>query len=204
MYYELATITLSLGRASQAGPLVNAYSTDPQAKGKLLGFWLADIGELNQGIVLREFANESDLNDERRRGLLSPNPFGCAEIATRVEMQSYARFPWLPPVQTGRVGPVFEVRTYELKTGGLGPTLDAWRAALPARHAVSPCVVAMYALDGAPRITSIWATSTLEQRAKARSDSVQQGIWPPKGGPEWLTTRMRSTVCLPTPVSPLQ
>lgn len=204
MYYELATITVRLGTATQAAPLIEAYSRANEAKGKLLGCWLADIGELNQLVVLRGFELEADLRAERQRGLLSGNPFGCADFTTRLDMQSYAPFPWLPPVEPGRMGPIFEIRTYLLKAGGLGPTLEAWRAALPARHAMSPCLVAMYALDGTPRITSIWPTATLEQRAKVRTESVEQGIWPPKGGPAWLTTDMNSTICLPTPISPLQ
>ena len=204
MYYELATITLALGTAAKAVPLIDEYVRAPDARGKLLGCWLADIGELNQVVVMRGFEQEADLHAERQRGLLSMNPFGCAEFTNRLDMQSYAPFPWLAPVETGRMGPIFEIRTYELKTGGLAPTLEAWRAALPARHAMSPCLVAMYALDGTPRITSIWPAATLEQRAKARVDSVQQGIWPPKGGPAWLTTNMRSTICMPTAISPLQ
>jgi hypothetical protein len=204
MYYELATLTVRLGTAAQAVPLIQEYVGAVEAKGSLLGCWLADIGDLNQIVVLRGFTDEADLRTERQRGLLSANPFGCADFATRLEMHSHAPFPWLPPVEPGRLGPIYEIRTYELKTGGLAPTLEAWRAALPARHAVSPCLIAMYALDGAPRITSIWPVATLEQRAKARADSVQQGIWPPKGGPAWLSTTMRSAICVPTAISPLQ
>ncbi|VWX61757.1 conserved hypothetical protein [Burkholderiales bacterium 8X] len=204
MYYELATITVRLGTAAQAAPRVGEYAGAPEAKGRLLGCWLSDIGELNRLYVLRGFEDEAELQAERQRGLLSGDPFGCAEFAVRFETQGYASFPWLPPVETGRFGPFFEIRTYELKPGGLAPTLEAWQAALPARHAMSPCLIAMYTLDGAPRITSIWPTATLEQRSKARSESVQQGIWPPKGGPAWLTTQMQSTICLPTAISPLQ
>lgn len=37
-----------------------------------------------------------------------------------------------------------------------------------------------------------------------RADAVAQGIWPPKGGPAWLTTEMTSTIALPLAVSPLK
>jgi len=204
MYYELATLTLGLGTTARALPLIDEYVRARNAWGKFLGCWMADIGELNQIVVLRGFEKEADLQAERQRGLLSANPFGCGEFTIRLDMHSHASFPWLPPVETGRMGPIYEIRTYELKIGGLAPTLEAWRLALPARHAISPCLVAMYALDGTPRITSIWPVATLEQRAKARSESVQQGIWPPKGGPAWLATNMRSTICMPTAISPLQ
>ena len=35
-------------------------------------------------------------------------------------------------------------------------------------------------------------------------DAVAQGIWPPKGGPQWLTNDMASLIALPTKNSPLQ
>jgi NIPSNAP len=203
MFYELATLTLRLGTFAQAVPAVKAYLDSPDAHGQLLGCWQADIGELNRIVIFREFADELALQAERRRVLLSLDPFGCAEFAPQVELNSYAPFPGFGPIQTGAHGPIYELRTYELKTGGLQPTLDAWAAALPARHAFSPCLMAMYALDGKPRITSIWPVASLEQRAKARAESVQQGVWPPKGGPAWLTTQMHSTIFLPTPISPL-
>jgi len=65
-------------------------------------------------------------------------------------------------------------------------------------------VVAMVALDGPLRFTNIWAYPSLDARAKARAESVAQGIWPPKGGPAWLTTAMTSTIAMPTAVSPLK
>jgi hypothetical protein len=204
MHYELAHITVRLGTAPQAVASIGQYVAGAEAKGELLGCWLADIGDLNRIVVLRGFTSAADLWAEREQVLLSASPLGCAEFATRVELEGYASFPWLPRIAPGRLGPIYEIRTYELKAGGLRPTLDAWQAALPARHAVSPCLGAMYTLDGALRITSIWPVATLEQRAKARADSVQRGIWPPKGGPAWLTTNMRSTICTPTTISPLQ
>jgi len=71
-------------------------------------------------------------------------------------MDSYAPFPFLPPVRPGAYGKVYEFRTYKLKPGGLPPTLAGWEAAMPAREPMSHLVTNMYALDGAPRITHIW------------------------------------------------
>ena len=62
----------------------------------------------------------------------------------------------------------------------------------------------MVALDGVPRFANIWAYPSLDARSKARADAVAQGIWPPKGGPAWLTTNMNSTIALPVAISPLR
>lgn len=203
MFYELATLTLRLGTLAAAIPGIQSYVHAPEARGELLGCWFYDVGELNRVAVLRGFADQASLFEERKRGLFSANPFGCADALDGFRMESHAGFPGRPPVPSGKLGPIYEIRTYSLKIGGLAPTLAAWDSALPARHALSPCVVAMYALDGPPRFTQIWPYASLDARAKARGDAVKQGIWPPKGGPAWLTTDMRSNIYTPTDISPL-
>ena len=174
-----------------------------EAKGALLGCWVSDIGQLNQIYVLRGFADDAELRAERTRAFGTSNPFGCGEILTSMELDSYAPFPFLPPVTPGKFGAVYEIRTYRLKLGGMPPTIAAWQAAVPERIKLSPLVVAMTALDGPPRFTHIWPYPSLDARAVIRADAVAKGIWPPKGGPEWLTGDMHSTIALPAAISPL-
>ena len=208
MYYELATMTLPMGTAGQAATNVQAYTTAPGAGGELLGCWFTDIGQLNQMIVLRGFDDLAALQAERERTQASADPFGCGTLFQTLEQHSYQGFGWMKPVrptaESGIAGPVYEIRTYGIKPGGLQPTIDLWEGAVPAREKLSPCVVAMVALDGPLRFTNIWAYSTLDARSKARADAVAQGIWPPKGGPAHLTTNMVSTIAMPTAVSPLK
>jgi NIPSNAP len=208
MYYELATLTLPFGTAGTAASRVHAFATEPQAHGELLGCWFTDIGVLNQMVVLRGFADLALLHAERERTQLSASPLGCGDLFQSLEQHSYRGFPWMKPVrpsaESGVVGPVYEIRTYGIQVGGVQPTIDLWEQYVPARDALSPCVVAMVALDGPLRFTNIWAYPSLDARAKARADAVAQGIWPPKGGPAYLTTHMVSTVALPTAVSPLK
>ncbi len=201
--YELATLSTSIGAAPKAAPAIEAWCREGEARGRLLGCWSSEIGLLNQILVLRGFDSDAELQAERHRTLRSASPFGCAEWLTALSLDAYAPFPELPPVQPGSFGPVYEVRSYLLKTGGLAPTMAAWKAALPARLAVSPLVVVMHTLDGPPRFTHIWPYPSLNDRAAIRADCVARGIWPPKGGADWLA-EMRSTICLPTAVSPLR
>ncbi len=208
MYYELATMTLPFGTAGTAAANVQAFCTAPEARGELLACWFTDIGQLNQMIVLRGFASLDDLGAERVRTHHSADPFGCGAIFQSLEQHSYKGFPWMKPVrpsaESGITGPVYEIRTYGIKTGGVQPTIDLWEQYVPPREALSPCVVAMVAMDGPLRFTNIWAYPSLDARSKARTDAVAQGIWPPKGGPAHLTTAMVSTIALPTAVSPLK
>lgn len=208
MYYELATMTLPMGTAGQAATQVQAYTTSPEALGELLGCWFTDIGQLNQMIVLRGFATLEQLQAERQRTQLSASPFGCGDIVQTLEQHSYKGFPWMKPVrpssESGITGPVYEIRTYGIKTGSVQATIDLWEQYVPPRAALSPCLVAMVALDGPLRFTNIWPYPSLDARSKARADAVAQGLWPPKGGPAHLTTNMVSTIALPTAVSPLK
>ena len=208
MYYELATMTLPFGTAGNAATQVQAFSSASDAKGELLGCWFTDIGVLNQMVVLRGFASLADLQAERDRTQKSSSPFGCGDIYQSLEQHSYQGFPWMKPVrpstESGINGPVYEIRTYGIKPGGVQATIDLWEQYVPPREKLSPCVVAMVALDGPLRFTNIWAYPTLDARAAARADAVAQGIWPPKGGPAHLTTAMVSTIALPSAVSPLK
>ena len=208
MYYEIATLTLSFGTLPKAAQAVAEYSAQSLAQGELLGCWFSDIGVLNQLIVLRGFDSLQALEQERARTQQSANPFGCAEFMQAIEYTSYQGFGWMKPVrpssESGIHGPVYEIRTYGIKTGGVQPTIDLWQQAVPERDKISPCVIAMVALDGPLRFTNIWAYPSVDARSKARADAVAQGIWPPKGGPAWLTTQMTSTIALPTAVSPLK
>ncbi|WP_431310386.1 FAD-dependent oxidoreductase [Limnohabitans lacus] len=217
MYYELATMTLPFGSAGQAATNVQAFATAPEAQGELLGCWFTDIGVLNQMIVLRGFATLEALQAERERTQQSARPetgdgpwgpFGCGEIFQTLEQHSYKGFPWMKPVrpsaESGITGPVYEIRTYGIQTGGVQPTIDLWEQYVPARDKLSPCVVAMVALDGPLRFTNIWAYDSLNARSQIRGEAVAQGIWPPKGGPAHLSTNMVSTIAMPTAVSPLK
>jgi hypothetical protein len=209
MFYEIATLTLNFGTAGQAAPAIEAFAREPSAKGELLGCWFSDIGVLNQMWVLRGFQSLAELRAERARCLHSENPFGCAAwLAKPIDYTGYEGFAWMKPIrpsaESGIQGPVYEIRTYGIKPGGVQPTIDLWQAAVPLREKISPCVGAMVALDGPPRFTNIWAYASVDARGKARADAVAQGIWPPKGGPAWLTTDMTSTIAMPTAVSPLK
>ncbi|GGB94880.1 NIPSNAP family protein [Marinobacterium zhoushanense] len=202
--YEIATLTIYMGTTAKAAEAVKAYTDSGESKGTLLGCWFADIGQLNQLIIFRGFDSVDELEAEREAVRRSSNPFGCAEFMTDMSLESYAPFPFLPPVSPAEDGPIYEIRTYQLKQGGLEPTIAAWEKAVPKRSEFSPLTISMFAVDGSQRITHIWPYKSLEERTKARTESVKAGAWPPVGGPDWLELDMKSTVAVPTAVSPLK
>lgn len=202
--YEIATLKLAMGAAGKAAPAIEAFCKESGAKGKLLGAFAIEIGELNQVMLLRGFDTPADLDEERRRTLNAANPFGASEWLNELVLDSYAPFPFLPPVETGDFGPIYEIRTYVYKHGGLPHILKAWENGVPDRVKLSPLTIALYSIDGVPRVTHIWPYKTPNERFAMRTDSVKQGVWPPKGSPERLTDNMRSSLAVPLAISPLK
>lgn len=201
-YYELATLDTVIFGAGKASPGIEAWVG--AGKGRLLGAWGTDIGTLNRVFLLRGFDTLTDMMDERERALMSADPFGCTDHLVRLEMESYRAFDFLPAVETGSFGPVYEFRTYRAKLNGLHELVQKWRDAVPGREAYSKLTVAMYGLDGEPRLTQIWPYASLAARSEARAKSVQEGAWPPKDGPASLMPEMTSQIAMPLPFSPLK
>lgn len=201
--YELATLVVSAGSAPRSGPAIAGFCAEPEARGRLLGCFAVEIGTLNRVLVLRGFDTEDELRAERVRTQRSANPFGCGDWTSAIQLDAYMPLDWLPPVETGPRGPFYEVRSYVTRPNGLVPTIESWRAQVAARTALSPLLIAMHTMDGPPRFTHIWPYPSLDARAAIRARAVSEGIWPPKGGPAWLTSDMQSWICTPLPGSPL-
>ncbi|HET6504801.1 MAG TPA: NIPSNAP family protein [Amycolatopsis sp.] len=201
MLYELTTLDLKLSTVPKALPALESYTAT--GAGRLLGCWETEHGVIaGRLLLLREFENAQALAGEREQILTSADPFGIGEYLESFEAASYARFPFLPDVRTGKYGGVYEFRTYELKIGGLAPTMAGWEAALPERTKLSPLTTALYGLDGTPRITHIWPFPDLNERLAIRREAAARGIWPPRGGPESIA-HATSTIAFPVPFSPL-
>lgn len=201
-YYELATLFLPMGSAPRALEGVPAFAAE--GRGRLLGMWMVDIGRLNRMLVLRGFDDAESLLAERRRTHESTSPFGCGDVLADLSLDSFEPFPFMKPVRPGRYGGVYEFRTYPFRIGGGYPqTVAKWQEALPARGEFSDCLIAMRALDGTPRFVNIWPYADIAARGKARADAVAAGVWPPKGGPDWLKSEMESLIAIPAAGSPL-
>lgn len=63
----------------------------------------------------------------------SSRPFGAGKHLTDMTMRTFVPFPFVPPGQPGRFGPVHEIRDCHLRPGGLPATIEGRRKALPAR-----------------------------------------------------------------------
>jgi hypothetical protein len=201
---ETITITTAIGAVNVALDRIHDFTQSPAAGGKLIGAFTTEIGELNKVMVLRGFDNDTDVAEDRNRAQLSGDPYGVSSVATSLSVSTYSLFPFLEPVTAGSFGPFYEVRTYGIKPTAVQATIDGWENAVPARTRISPLTLAAYALDGpGPRFINIWPYASLDARNAARAQAVEEGIWPPKGGPANLTT-LHSEIYVPAHFSPLQ
>ncbi|WP_246257220.1 NIPSNAP family protein [Amycolatopsis anabasis] len=200
--YELATLSFRLLDADRAAAGILPWVNGPAARGTLLGCWQTENGPLGRLIVLRGFADDTELALERARARASTDPFGAGDHLTDLSLRSFAPFPFLPPVRTGQFGSVYEIRDYHLRPGGLPATIAGWRQALPARHRIDPLTVVMYALDGPDRIIQIWPFHSLDERVAIRRDLYASGLWPPPGAPEQIL-EATSVIAFPAEFSPL-
>ena len=203
-HYDVTKLTFRPNGVGPALPHIERALSAGAAAGQLLGVLVAEIGTLNQVLILHALddagAGLASRDARQRRGDL----FGVSDQLIDASTSTFASFPFVPAMKTGRFGPVFEVREYGLKFGALPALLAAWEGALPARVEVSPMLTAAYAIDGAqPRMMHVWPYQDLNERARIRGESVAKGIWPPKGGADYILT-MRSSIYLPAPFSPLQ
>lgn len=202
MIHELTTLEIKV--FSNAKVYAALQERLPSAGGTLVGAFATDIGDLSRVLLLREFADANAAADAKLKLLMDSDPLGCGEWLVSLKSESYALFPFLDAPKPGAHGKWYELRTYSLRHGKLAETIEAWKDALPARHAMSPCLGVFTALDGEqPRFLNIWAYSSVDERAKVRADAVAQGLWPPKGGPANLT-KMQSNLCVPLTFSPLK
>lgn len=201
---ELATLSIRTATAAAALQGIERYMARYTGAGTLAGVWTAEIGGLNRILMLRSFDGTDDLLDERARVIESGDFFGASGELVDCTFETWAPYPFVKPQLSGALGAFYEVRVYGIKPAGMRPTLAAWEAAIPARVKLSPIVVAAYALDGAtPRMLHVCPYADLGERTRIRAEAVSSDVWPPKGGPDWLTV-MQSTIAVPAKFSPLR
>jgi hypothetical protein len=204
MQYDLTLITVRPGAHMKVQPGIEAWLMANKGQGEFLACWYSEIGALNQILLLHSYTDPAALTADRDAQARSADAFGAAEYATSITRDTYETFPVIGPMKPGAHGPVYEVRTYQLRPASLTPTIEAWKVAVPDRLKLSPMVAAMYTLSGpSPRFVHIWPYPSLDERARIRAKAIETGVWPPKGGPDHLYTQ-QTDIFLPAAFSPMR
>ena len=211
MIYEMRTYTLRPGSqaevARNSGEVARRIRGDDY--GRLEGYWLTEIGALNQ--VMHLWSYESFDERARLRAALGRNAAWRNEylpmIMPHLLRQDIRLLNPLrdlsPPTSEGNV---YEFRNYRFKPGRIGAWIEAFTGILPVRERYSPLVGLWQTEAGQPNeACHLWVYPDLNARADARAKALAD--------PEWQTflgrvvdslDEMTSTVILPAAHSRMQ
>ena len=204
MLYDVTILGMRPGAMAKSLPLLNDWLAANKGRGELLTCWYTEIGALNRVLLIRAYEDEARLGADRAALAVREDRYGVGDHLIGVDADTYVPFSFIEPMKPGTYGPVYEVRTYLLRPGGLAGTIEAWRKAFPERRKLSRVAAAMYSTTGAtPRFIHIWPYASLEERQRIRKEAVDKKIWPPPGGPERLVAQ-QTDVYLPAPFSPMK
>lgn len=203
MIYSVCDIEVPPGKVNDALAGIGEAFAAKRAAGELRACWYAEIGRLNRILAISAHESGEALADAHREALASDDAYGVAGIAVGITLDAFAPFPEFDVLAPGSHGPVYEVRTYQLRKAGLVPTIGLWAKAIPPRSTLSPLATAMYAVSGrVPRFMHIWPFRSLNDRMRLREEAVKRGLWPPPGGLAHIEA-MQSEVFLPASFSPV-
>lgn len=211
MIHELRVYTAKAGTvmdmARNSGDTARAIRGDDY--GKLEGYWITEIGPLNQVVHLWSY---KDLNERARlRAELSKNERWTKDYLPLVRpllVRQDIRL--MNPVvginKPATTGNIYELRNYRLKPGAAKEWTTHFQAALPVREKYSKIVGLWITEAGQPNeVCHIWAYPDLNARLAARGAAMKDPGWQEflkkAGG---LIDEMHSTVMIPAAHSPMK
>jgi hypothetical protein len=184
MRHELVTTTYLPGGANAV-----AQAAAKQPAAGLAGYWVTEIGTLNQTVELWSGARPAV-----------------------PDADSVAHSSWPMTAVTGPAAPLFsggvyEMRHYRLRQGMTAAWVEIFTAALPARQQYSR-IVALLASDPGEedRVVHIWAYPDLNTRVAARANALRDPIWQDflgKSRAQKMVIRQDVSIMLPASHSPL-
>lgn len=171
----------------------------------LAAFFHTEIGPLNQIIHIWPYADLAERGKVREAAAKESSwPPNTREFLVNMTSEIFIPFPFSPEIKEGKLGPVFEWRSYIVKPGALAGVPDRWAPAIEARTKLSPLVVCMHTeLGGLNKYVHIWAYESLNHREEVRKEARDTGVWPPPGGGDALVSQ-ENKIVLAAGFSPLQ
>lgn len=177
--------------------------------GVLEGYWVSEIGPLNQ--VWHLWRYDSFEERERLRKEMGELTAWKKDYLPRIRphiVNQETRF--LSPIRERNKpkgsGYFYELRTYRLQPGAAVEWVKRAKKMLPAREKYSPCVFMWTNQAPNPNeVTHLWAYKDFKSRMKARGDAAEDPAF--KAFAKFarpLTIEQTSTLLVPAPFSPLR
>ena len=212
MIYEMRTYDLRPGMVPEAEKrFAEAYERRKEHS-ELVAFWHTIMGPLNQVVYVWAYENLAHRARARAAAAKEPNwPPGLAAFSAAQRSEILIPAPGSPELKPGKVGPIFEMRTYTLAPGELPVAIENWEKALPGRNALKPACAVWYTEVGTlDQWIHIWPYDSLEQRTEIRKQALATGNWPPAtmarndGRRACVYTARENKILMPASFSPIQ
>lgn len=212
MIYEVRTYDLKPHSVPEAEKRFGEAYEFRKKLSPLAAFWHTEIGPLNQIIHVWPYKDMAERERIRNEAVAAGNwPPKIGEFVLNMRTEIFIPFSFSPELKPGKMGPIFEMRTYTHAPGEMPKVAKTWEKALPARVKISPLVAMWYAECGnVNRFVHIWSYPTLQARNDGRQQALAAGVWPPsavakkEGLPEVTLTAQENKILMPSAFSPLQ
>ena len=205
MIYEIRTYGVKVGSLPEVEKRYGEAYESRKKYSPLTAFLHTEVGPLNEIIHIWGYKDLAERARIRAEAAKDPNwPPKIQEFIVRMQSEIVVPFPFTTELLPGKIGPIFEVRYYNVRAGTMPDIIKRWAGAIDARTKLSPLALAGHVEFGeANRYYHIWAYESMEHRAAIRNEARQKGIWPPPGGGDSIVTQMNK-ICLPSSFSPVQ
>lgn len=206
MIYEVRTYRVKPGNLSTwIGRYAEAYE-DRKAFSALAASFTCEIGPLERMINIWPYENQAHREAVRAQAAGKGQwPPRGPEIVDEMRSEIFVPMDFCPEFPSGKLGPVFEWRTYQLRVDGIPDIRAVWSEVIDERRKISPLVMAMHSENGAlNRFVHIWAYESFAHRAEARAEAVRRKCWPPRSAPPGTIVAEDSMILMPTILSELQ
>ena len=179
---------------------------------ELAAFWHTEIGPLNQIIHVWGYKDLAEREKIRaaavKDGVWPPK---IAEFLVSMNSQIMIPFSFMKPIQPGKMGPFFEIRTYHFAGGELPTIQKNWENAIDVRLQFGPVVAVWHTeLGKVNTFQHIWPYESLNQREEIRQKAHATGNWPAgkkaekEGGRDYNLVAQENKIVVPSAFSPLQ
>ena len=203
MHYNITILRTVAGQPTRAFKSIESWHKSTKSRGTLLACWHADIGNINQILLMHSYDGLEQLHADRQDWLMGGHQFGASEDVTGISMRCGQQMTGVPEIKPGKLGPIYEVRTYVMQPHDFAKGKQAWADAIPGRSAVTRPLILMWTTDGpATGLIHIWPYASVEERMQTRRKVIEMGVWPPKDGARYIASQ-QSDIFLPAPFSPL-
>jgi hypothetical protein len=203
MLYNFTVLGLRPNTLGTVMPKLSEAIATNARRGELMGCFTCDFGVLNRIAILTAYPDLNALSEDRAHIMGAGDHYGFAPELASFEQTAYRPLSFSEPIKPAKYGPFYEIRTYGIAAGKLGPTSEAWAKGIDRRNALSRLLAIMASVETVPqRMLHIWPYASLDDRAAVRARASKEGLWPPPGGSDHLLS-LQSELFMPTAFSPL-